>query len=305
MNFNPAANVVDVFQGFRMAPTAIDQFETTGKQLMIDKVKRFTDAGDPVEFVMLGFPMKSMNDRDKVLGKLPDLGEELSMANFARFNQAVTDVYRPGAKITLVSDGYVFNDVMDMDDRVVSGYEEVVKDMSKIAPIEWYDLRDFYSSRLTVPQMRNKLEQQFGITELELERRILTDADVNFLYRGMIKFMEGDLAIRNLPSRNQLNKQAKQVAKVMMLRNEAFSGLVREEFGDSVRLSMHPSVNSGAKYSYQLVPGKPEKIWTSPWHSAILIDSQGEVNTVHKKDALQAGHQIINHNGRPYYFQAN
>src|ERR1044072_1275017 len=128
-----AKSIVQVFRGFRMQPTPIDQFESVGKTIMEDKIQKFVDTNDPIGFTMLGFPMKSMNDRDKVLGKLPDLGEQLSMENFQRFNESIKKVYSPGVSITLVSDGYVFNDVMDAADRVVDGYEEMVKDMSRIA----------------------------------------------------------------------------------------------------------------------------------------------------------------------------
>lgn len=143
---------------------------------------------------------------------------------------------------------------------------------------------------------------QFGINAIELEQRILMNPDVNTLYRGMIKFLSMDLAIKNFPSGNQLHKQAKIVAREMMFRNEAYSHLIEHEFPNHIRLSMHPSVNSGAKYSFQLIDSK--KAWTSPWHCAILIDEEKEFATVHKIDAEKAGYELVYQNNQPYYFQA-
>lgn len=143
--------------------------------------------------------------------------------------------------------------------------------------------------------------QQFGITPEVLEQRILLDADTNSLYRGMIKFLTLDLAIQEFPSNNQLQKKAKLLAREMMFRNEAYSHLVQHEFKDHIRLSMHPSVNNGTKYSFMLIPS--EKAFTSPWHCAIAIEKDGSIATIHKRDAIAKGYEIVNQDGQPFYFQ--
>jgi pyoverdine/dityrosine biosynthesis protein Dit1 len=127
----------------------------------------------------------------------------------------------------------------------------------------------------------------------------LMDADVNSLYRGMIKFMTEDLAMKNFASNTQLQKQAKITAKEMMFRNEAYSSLIRNEFPDNIRLSMHPSVNNGTKFSFQLIPSK--NAWTSPWHCALLVNN-GEYETIHRKDAIAAGYELVSKDGRPSHF---
>lgn len=129
------------------------------------------------------------------------------------------------------------------------------------------------------------------------------DPDVNLLYRGMIKFMTGDLAIKDFPSNSQLQKQAKITAREMMFRNEAYSKLVSSEFSSHIRLSMHPSANNGSKYSFQLIPSP--KAWTSPWHCALLVNADGQYETIHRKEAMAAGHEIVFKDGQPYYFKQN
>jgi pyoverdine/dityrosine biosynthesis protein Dit1 len=294
--------ILDIFQGFRMPPTPIDQYEVLGKLALDAKMTKFTDNNQPIKFVMLGYPMKSPNNRDKVIGVLPDAAEEASFSNFKRFADEIRKVYSPGVQISIVSDGFMFNDIMQVQDNTVHEYNEMSMDIAKQAPINWFQLTDFYNTGYSLHSVREKVVEQWGITPEILEQRILMDPDVNFLYRGMIKFMTQDLAIRNFPSNTQLQKQAKIVAREMMLRNEAYSKLIATEFTDSIRLSMHPSVNNGTKFSFQLIPSP--KAWTSPWHCALLMEKDGQMATIHKKDAEAAGYELVDLNGRPHHYQA-
>lgn len=302
MNTQQTINeVLNIFQSFRMPPTPIDQYDHGGRDALALKMSPFVTANVPIDFVMLGFPHKSMNNRDKVLGTMPDLGEEIALKNFALFDRLVREVYAPGVNITVVSDGYIFNDLMEVSDETVEEYKYINMDMGRGGPLQWYDLIDFYRRGDSLPHLRAKVMQQFGISAEELERRILVDPDVNYLYRGMIRFMVEDLAIKNYTSGNQLQKAAKKMAREMMLRNEAYSALIRSEFADSVRLSIHPSQNKGAKYSFQLIPSP--NAHHSPWHSALLV-KDGQFETLHRKDAIEAGYELVTANGRPYYFAA-
>lgn len=295
---NQVQKIIETYESFRIPGTAIDQFSMGGKTKLASQVCSYVRANKPIEFVMLGYPMKSPNARDKVLGVLPDLGEEASMRNFASFNEAVKQWHAPGVNITIVSDGYVFSDVMQVSDKVVAAYEEATIEMAKQAPVQWYNLTDFYSRNQTISGLRNKLINQFGITEADLEQRVLFDPDVNNLYRGMIRFMEQDLAIHSYDSNNQLHKAAKRTAREMMLRNEAYSQLVGTEFGDYIRLSMHTTTNV-KKFGFQLIPGT--NAHHSPWHSAV-VDTGTELITIHKKDAEAAGYHLVYRDGRAYNF---
>lgn len=294
------SNLLNTFEQFRMPPTSNDQYLAVGRDKLGEKMQSFVNRNVPIEFVMLGFPFKSANTRDKVLGVLPDLAEELTLKQFTRFGQEMAKVYPQGVKVNVVSDGFVFNDVLEVPDRTVIQYREVSEDLGKYSPVRFYDLRDFYNEPLKFA--REKLMGQFGISSDELQRRILFDADVNYLYRGMTIFMREELAIKDFPSGNQLQKAAKKLTRDMMMRNEAYSALVREEFKDHIRLSMHNSVNSGAKYSFQLIDSP--KAYHSAWHCAIAVSDNGEVETVHRRDAEQRGDELVIENGRPYYFHS-
>lgn len=302
MNSNKTNEVLDIFQGFRMSPTPIDKYEEIGKSILHNKISSFVEKDEVIDFVMLGFPFKSTNKRDKVIGDMPDMAEQLTIENFSNFNNKVKEVYSPGVKIHMVSDGYVFNDILNTHNSIVAMYEEMSKDMIGNTPIEWYKLSDFYSKKKSLSESREKLIEHFGISGDQLEQRILMSPDVNFLYRGMVRFMEEEMIVRDYPSNSQLHKDAKRIARQMMFRNEAYSALVRAEFSNMIRISMHPSVNDGSKYSFKLIAGDRSK--HSAWHCAIVIDQSG-VMTIHKKDAEINHNKLIYEDGRPYYYEAN
>ena len=293
--------ILQIFEAFRMAPIKEDQYEQTGKAILYDRILWFVNKNLPISFVMLGFPMKSKNSRDKVLGVLPDMAEQVAFENFANFDSLIRAVYPPGVNMTIVSDGYIFNDILGIEDRTVQQYEEMSVDMSKVAPMTWFDMTKFYDKRQSKATVRSKIMTQFGISPEELQRRILFDVNVNQLYRGMTIFMTEEKAIEEFPSNNQRQKAAKILTREMMLRNEAYSGLVQQEFKQHIRLSMHHSINDGAKYSFQLIPSKAGKAWASPWHCALLLENN-DYTTIHKKDAIAAGYELQFKDGRPYNF---
>lgn len=293
--------ILDAFERFRMPPTAIDKYEETGKTLLACKIMRAIYACQPIRFSMLGYPFKSPNHRDKTLGDLPDLAEESSFQNLNTFAHAVQEIYAPGAVISLVSDGFAFNDEFRVPDRNVDAYAEAVQDMTRGLPIQWFTMRDFYKQ--PIGEARQKLIEQWAPTETELERRILQDVNVNWLYRGMLKFMDAEAAIWPFDSNSARRREVKATVRRMMLLNEAYSTLMAKEFSDHIRLSMHKSDNSGTKYSFQLIPGHPDKIWTSPWHAALLRHPTGELETIHRKDADAAGLPIVYINGRAYFYE--
>jgi pyoverdine/dityrosine biosynthesis protein Dit1 len=292
-------NILETFNRYRMAPTAIDEYESKGKQILSERVDTFVQRNEPIKFAMLGFPFKSTNTRDKVFGPLPDLGEELTVKNFEAFNKEITGIYAPGVKITVASDGYVFNDLFGIEDSTVAGYTQISQSFDSSATLGMVDLNDFYTGG-TLANKRERLMRQFGYTWERMEQEILFNPDVNFLYRGMLKFMSEELAWHDFPSKSQREKSAKKLVREMMLRNEAYNLLVRKEMADHIRLSMHPSVNNGYKYSFKLIPG--ENTRHSAWHCVIVMHD-GQAITMHKRDAIAAGYDLVSKGGQPYNFE--
>ena len=66
-------------------------------------------ANEPVLMCLPAFPFKSPNRSTKVLGRLPDKAEEFALAHLNGLCSAIGDIYGPGAKLMIVSDGLVYN----------------------------------------------------------------------------------------------------------------------------------------------------------------------------------------------------
>jgi pyoverdine/dityrosine biosynthesis protein Dit1 len=67
------------------------------------------DRNEPIRMILPAFPFKSPNSRDKVLGTMPDFGEELALAHLNGLCQNIAEVYTPGANVYISSDGLVYN----------------------------------------------------------------------------------------------------------------------------------------------------------------------------------------------------
>lgn len=283
-----ASQIVGLFEGFKMQSySEADQWTAKGKNVMTSKIESAVSNNKPVEFVMLGYPFKSVNTLTKVLGTVPDRNEKESIDRIIQFTKLIENVYEPGAKFNIASDGYAFNDLLEVDDMTVEEYKELCLALRTSEAFNILDMKDFYPS-LSIG--REKVMNQFGITDEQLEEKILFDVNTNWLYRGMIRFMEEELMMKEFPSRNQKHIAAKKLTKQMMLRNEAWSNLVNHEFSNSIRLSMHQTINDGKKFSFDLIEGAKH----SPWHS-VLVDDGGVITTMHKRDAIDQGF-ILNNN---------
>lgn len=79
----------------------LDSFVPT----VLDQVER----QEPIRMILPAFPFKSPNARDKVLGILPDFGEELALAHLNGLCENIAQVYEPGADVYISSDGLVYN----------------------------------------------------------------------------------------------------------------------------------------------------------------------------------------------------
>ena len=105
-----SAKILSIIYRYRLtkAADAHDRWvEGTPKFLAI--IDNFVKAGMPVRMCMPAFPFKSANKIDKVLGSLPDRAEEAALGYMNTMCAEIGAVYRPGAKLLIVSDGLVYN----------------------------------------------------------------------------------------------------------------------------------------------------------------------------------------------------
>lgn len=107
---NAASKILHVIDRYRLrktpgAPVRADE----GALKFLAVIYSHVRAGEAVPMCLPAFPFKSPNSSTKVLGKLPDRAEELALAHLNGLCLAIGDIYPPGAKLTIISDGLVYN----------------------------------------------------------------------------------------------------------------------------------------------------------------------------------------------------
>lgn len=94
---------------------ALNKFKDTKQRLEAGRPKflaiidRFVAAGIRVEMCLPAFPFKSANKVYKVLGSLPDKAEDIALERLDTMCIRIGEIYAPGARCTIISDGVVYN----------------------------------------------------------------------------------------------------------------------------------------------------------------------------------------------------
>ncbi|PHH65699.1 hypothetical protein CDD81_1785 [Ophiocordyceps australis] len=277
----------------------------------LDQIAIFVSANEPVRLLLPAFPFKSPNRTDKVLGALPDAGEEVALMHLNGMAAAIKDVYEPGAKVHVISDGLIYNDILGVDDEQVWDYGEALRRLAKRNQLDHLDfLRQHDFIRVDCMSKEEYLRNATKIRReiikykplnLDFDTIIATDPDLVLTYRGYIRFLKLDLAqdCTNM-TKTQREKHIKEVAKKMILRGWAFRAAIMAKYPGYVRLSIHPSA-AYSKISVYLIP--QEGRVQTPWHSALVRAVDGTITMSHAAEVSNLTHELIFENGRPSYFR--
>ncbi|MGW3952334.1 L-tyrosine/L-tryptophan isonitrile synthase family protein [Streptomyces sp. NPDC004752] len=267
------------------------------------KVERFMKEGVPIHFVMPAFPAKSAN-RQKVLGKLPDLAERLSLEFLQSFCDYVSHHYGPGARITICSDGHVFSDLVGVDDQDVTDYRielELLLDAIGSDAINTYGLGDAFQSG-DYAEQREQLTSRYALSLEEIRDRARQDPAARSIFDGIHRFLfEDRLALSEGLSRNKVREECKPLAYQVVQRSDAWSGLVQDSFPDALRLSIHPQAAHSQKIGVHMLRTRDN--WLTPWHGVALDEGDG-VRLVKREEAEWLGATVVMRGGRPSHFIA-
>lgn len=80
-----------------------------GTPKFLNIIDNFVKTGKPIRMCMPAFPFKSANKVYKVLGILPDRAEEAALDYMNTMCAEIAAIYKPGAKLLIISDGLVYN----------------------------------------------------------------------------------------------------------------------------------------------------------------------------------------------------
>ncbi len=270
--------------------------------IQLKTIENFVRMNKTIESVLPAFPAKSPN-LNKVLGISTDKAEEISLYFLNFLCEKIKTVYPPGMRIILCSDGRVFSDVLNISDKNVSLYQKEIENFIKInrlENLETYNLDYIYPVQ-DFDSMRFLLMQNFAESVERLESRIKTHPPTKELYCAMTRFiLEDSLTPENKMTKAQLQKKSKHKAKLTIIRSNAWSRLLEQEFPNALRFSIHPHPAGSKKFGIRLVD---KESWLTPWHGVALETKDG-FKLVKKAYAIEIGAELIlSSNGKPSHFQ--
>lgn len=265
------------------------------------KTAAFIEQRLPIHFILPAFPAKSPN-LSKVLGPLPDLGERLSLQHLNSLCARIAQLYAPGAKITICSDGRVFSDCVGVSDEDVSRYGQHIKaiiDEYKCTHIDVFRLEDHFKEG-DFATIRRRLVDEHGRTMEELKALLKSDPETKNMFNGIHRFMYTDLKARRPElSNTKLREESKDLAYNVIIRSNAWSSLVEALFPSSLRLSIHPQHPHSRKIGIKLM--ECDNIWRTPWHGAVLDDGQ-RYRLMSRGDIEKLPVDLVYEKGRPLYY---
>ncbi|GAA0375056.1 isocyanide synthase family protein [Streptomyces blastmyceticus] len=267
----------------------------------LGQIRQFTDAGEPIVFTLPGFPCKSPNPA-KVLGHLPDEGERLSLRFLDRLCARIGEIYAPGARIVICSDGHIFGDLIKVPDPHIDAYSDELRALigrERLRHLDTFDLRDVHGD-LDHDTKRELVTTAYAPSPDELRAQIRAgDEETVRLYRGITRFLfedTPDFAGTN----SALQRECKRRAYGVIARSRAWGDLVADCHPRAVRLSIHPRPAGAEKFGIRLLDSADA--WATPWHTAVLRGVGGEARLMHRADAERLGRLVLR-DGRPSHFE--
>ncbi|EIT77898.1 unnamed protein product [Aspergillus oryzae] len=105
-----ATEILNVIYRYRApVPESVEDRSDEGTLKFLPLIYSRVKAHQAIQLILPAFPFKSPNRKNKVLGTLPDKGEETALSHLNGLCAAITDIYEPGAILTIASDGLVYN----------------------------------------------------------------------------------------------------------------------------------------------------------------------------------------------------
>ncbi|KGO70910.1 Pyoverdine biosynthesis [Penicillium italicum] len=285
-----------------------------------EKLKINITANQPITMVLPAFPWKSPN-QDKVLGDGPDLGEEMGLAKLNHLCEEISKVYPYGARLILICDGPVYNDLVGVPD---DEYYDYGIELRKIAQEKHFSSIQFI--RLTnllgfgdgekisradylrlVPVCRETLmSPTYFDPRFDIDHELKTNPDTKTTYQSYFSRISEDLkwakGFDPLVAADTVLYAAEvsKMAKIMINRLIAYEAVINATLGKYIRLSIHPSLGRN-KISIPLLR-QGDQFGDMPWHASVVVLSNGEIKTGRSREFRKL-YEVVMRHGRPYYFR--
>jgi pyoverdine/dityrosine biosynthesis protein Dit1 len=239
-----------------------------------------------------------------VIGVSPDMAEQLSLNFLRKICDQIEEIYAPGVRITICSDGHVFSDLVHIADSDIASYQAELRVMMgemDHGPLGAFSLDREYNGR-TYGKMRRLLMEHYGEGVEELKRQVRRGGDLLTLYRGITRFLLEDADKPDYKkSRAALQRECRERAYGVIQRSRAWGRLIAERFPEAVRLSIHPQPCGSDKLGINLLDTSDN--WITPWHGT-AVDVGGRFVLMKRYQAEASGADLIYLHGRPSHYVA-
>lgn len=261
----------------------------------------FTSQQLPLQFILPAFPAKSPN-ASKVLGKLPDLGEEIALHTLQAICEEIKSIYAPGAQVIICSDGRIFSELVGVSDEDISAYVHHIQLMiqeHQLNHLSIVNLEDLVED-LSFDEARNQVLDKFADPLEQLQEQLTTSETFKSLFNGIHRFIVEDRKYLNPElSVSKAKEAAKPIALKVIQHSNAWTRFLNYVYPNAIRLSIHPYPAHTDKIGIKIT--KAVDNWLTPWHGVIVLQDN-EYILMKKQDAEQAGARLSYKNGQPYYY---
>lgn len=121
--------VFDIMRSKRFRAGTVKQTRfDENKELFRPILEDHLEEGSPLEFVLPSFPFKH-NNPVKVSRRSPDMAEVLCICRLYEICHALAQVYEPGAKFVIVSDGMVYREMFGLTEHEALRYRDRTRQM--------------------------------------------------------------------------------------------------------------------------------------------------------------------------------
>jgi pyoverdine/dityrosine biosynthesis protein Dit1 len=252
-----SSKILDIIGRYRMKKDDIHSRANESSLRFIALIYTHVKAQRPVPLCLPAFPFKSPNATSKVLGTLPDKAEEFALSHLNGLCQAIKDIYAPGATLTIISDGLVYNgqfffchanisqfcyslrpkDLLSVPDKDVWNYGEALRALAAAKGLEHIVFARL--GDLVTINLPSELDEMTYVANASNFRRALLNTfsrpdwsweevrqgeDACLTYRGYIKFLQTDLEtvypIGENRTKSKYKRGLEYIAKQMMARGD-------------------------------------------------------------------------------------
>lgn len=274
-----------------------EMYYESGQTQLLNKLQQCINEKKPIRFLLPAFPCKSPN-MDKVSSKLPDAAEYYALQYLNDTCAEIDAIHQHGCELMIWSDGRVFGDLVGVSDQEIATYESILRDYtSTMTHLRWDNLTNYIGH-----SQADQLIEKYGSKNFDFQQWLNKCEDNHRQFIHLRRFMETDSGKRinrqNL-SRRQLQNQMGLIAEKMIRRNEALTHLLKSNYPDHIRFSIHQHVNNGEKFTiglYRRNEGSNESrsFLRTPWHNTLVIGIDGQMTLMpHNQVDLQNEHMPI------------